>query len=148
MKFSFGSKICQSYGKLKQLNLMATCRAGYMAGSNIELQDKFYLGGPLDIKGFDLNRASPASGGNGMVAVGAHVFYPMPFVGSEKVNLHGFLTTGSVFSNPKQIEANVKTSAGLGLQVNIMPEINLDLHYARRADGQGKVGFGIGFATL
>ena len=49
-------------------------RAGVVQGKP-DIQDKLYLGGPMDIRGYEQNTAGPKSGGTRLVGAGAHLYY-------------------------------------------------------------------------
>lgn len=122
LKFNFGSKMVKSLGKL---TLHCNTKLGCLAGSNIDLQDKFYLGGPLDLRGFDQNTANVTTGGNNIAGIGLHAYYPIHGV-LNGLNLHTFLTTGACFNKLHEIGDNLKTSVGAGLSLGIMEKLKLE----------------------
>lgn len=71
-----------------------------LAGQS-HVMDRFYLGGPLDVRGFRINRLgrqdeSDAVGGDIVLAGGFSLYCPIPRVSSPNLRLHAFVNGGSV----------------------------------------------------
>jgi outer membrane protein insertion porin family len=74
----------------------------------IKINDKFFLGGPLNIRGFDYHGVGPHSegaalGGDCYWATGLHLYTPLPFLYHREnlmsyIRLHYFINAGNVFN--------------------------------------------------
>merc|ERR1711988_1475680 len=123
-------------------------RIGHMIGKNIELQEKFFVGGPLDLRGWSLNEAGEKTGGTSLLACGLHAYYPL----GSNLNLHSFFTAGSAFDKDVFKQGNFKNalnySCGAGLSVpltKIMGQnISAEGNYIRNLTGDQKQGFQFG----
>ncbi|KAL4225587.1 sorting and assembly machinery component 50 [Mactra antiquata] len=88
-----------------QLSLAGGVMRHLQANKEIMISDKFFLGGPLTLRGFDLNGAGPCSDGNAlggdMYCVGAvHLYTPLPFRSGKGglgdiLRSHFFVNTGN-----------------------------------------------------
>ena len=87
VKFNASSKFYKSIPNTKVTACLSS-RIGHMVGKNIELQDKFFVGGPLDLRGYRLNEAGEKTGGNSLLACGLHCYYPL----GSNINAHAFAT--------------------------------------------------------
>lgn len=87
-------------------------QSGFLAGiSNdmkINIADRFFLGGPLNLRGFDMRGCGPRQDGNSLGgdaywALALHLYTPLPFRPGRNgfgdlFKLHGFINGGNVFS--------------------------------------------------
>ena len=85
-------------------------QAGFLRGISNDMQisiaDKFFLGGPLNLRGFEMRGCGPrddgnAIGGNIYWALAFHVYTPLPFRPGrnsfgEMFRLHGFVNGGNL----------------------------------------------------
>lgn len=72
----------------------------------ISIADHFFLGGPLNVRGFDMRGCGPrydgnAVGGEVYWAAALHVYTPLPFISGSKsfgnlFRLHGFINGGNL----------------------------------------------------
>jgi len=133
----------QKYLSFGNLTTQLTSRFGYIAGKP-EVQDKLYLGGPLDIRGYKINEACPKTGGLLQAALGLHAYYPI----GKGLNIHAFGNAGAVGNTPHGLAGNIKHSAGVGLcfPLPILPGAVIQLNYVVKPDP--KLQFGIGLETL
>lgn len=89
------------------------------------IADRFFIGGPLNVRGFDMRGLGPASencalGGLTYWAAGLHLYSAMPFINNSSkaagffdlFRLHTFLNAGNLMSD-------YKFASGKGLQANI-----------------------------
>lgn len=114
----------------------------------IRINDRFFLGGPLNVRGFDYHGAGPHSegaalGGDCYWASGLHLYTPLPFLYHREnlmsyVRLHYFLNGGNVFNTQSvrsaqtflsQLTNATRLSCGLGLVLNLMNVARLELNY-------------------
>jgi outer membrane protein insertion porin family len=108
-----------------------------MAGKTLHLLDRAYLGGPHDIRGFDIRSIGPQSkkaslGGGASFAVAAHIYRPLR--PADMVYLHGFMSAGTVSSLRstswmKDIIETPRVSAGLGVAVVFKNLVRFELNY-------------------
>ena len=71
---------------------------------NIRISDKFLLGGPTTVRGFQMWGIGPreegfSKGGEAYWAEGVHLFTPLPYTSGDffrRIRLHTFLTSGSL----------------------------------------------------
>merc|ERR1711879_360997 len=135
----------QNYSSFGKLTSCLTCRAGFIYGSP-DIQDKLYLGGPLDIRGYKFNEASPKTGGSKLFALGTHMYYPLS---KQGINLHAFANAGATVDNLSDVQKSVKHSYGLGIAMGLgqaMGGARLEANYVIHP--QPKVELGVGFSTL
>ena len=129
------------------------------------MADKFYIGGPLDIRGFEMRGIGNQSDGNFMGgtaywASGLHLWAPLPFrLGKggfgELFRTHMFLTAGnmtnasetSLVKNLDDLSKNVRLSYGAGLAFKLGGVARVELNYCIpvRAERGDKVAPGIQF---
>ncbi|CAF4047827.1 unnamed protein product [Rotaria sp. Silwood2] len=114
----------------------------------IKINDRFFLGGPLNVRGFDYHGAGPHSegaalGGDCYWATGLHLYTPLPFLYHREnlmsyVRLHYFLNAGNVFNSQSvhstqsllsQLTNTTRLSCGLGVVLNLMNVARLELNY-------------------
>ena len=73
---------------LEQCSLQASLNAGFLRtidpnSKTVTVADKFFLGGPLNLRGFDMRGVGPSSDGNAVGgtaywAAGLHLYTPLP----------------------------------------------------------------------
>lgn len=82
-------------------------QSGFLRGISNDLQinivDQFFLGGPLNLRGFEMRGCGPQKDGNAVGgdifwASALHLYTPLPFRPSfaEFVKLHGFVNGGNL----------------------------------------------------
>lgn len=107
--------------------------------SNVKVCDKFFLGGPLNLRGFEMfgiglhGEKGNSSLGQTKYWIGAlHIHYPLPFKNmfDQYLRLHGFLNAGSLSDDIRQLTKNIRCSYGLGLIFAFGQNIRLELNYS------------------
>jgi outer membrane protein insertion porin family len=115
------------------------------------MADRFYLGGPLNIRGFDMRGLGPSSenctmGGLSYWAAGFHIYTPLPFFGSAKgfsdlFRTHVFVNAGNLlndyqFDSNRGLQSNFDTAVqnfrltyGLGLALKLGGIARIELNY-------------------
>ena len=78
---------------LEQCSLQASLNAGFLRSidpnsKTVTVADKFFLGGPLNLRGFEMRGVGPASDGNAVGgtaywAAGLHLYSPLPLREAE-----------------------------------------------------------------
>jgi len=134
------------------ISAQASLNAGILrpdqADKTITISDNFFLGGPLNIRGFDLRGVGPHSDGNSLGgtlywAGGLHLYGPLPFrpgAGGlgDLFRTHMFMNAGNVGSF--QMSGNMqrdldllaqdfRLSYGLGLAVKLGGIARIELNY-------------------
>uniref|UniRef100_A0A914CZ70 Bacterial surface antigen (D15) domain-containing protein n=1 Tax=Acrobeloides nanus TaxID=290746 RepID=A0A914CZ70_9BILA len=108
-----------------------------LADRSLHLLDRLYLGGPHDIRGFDMRsigtRAETSCIGGAASCAGAIHLYK-PLYPRDMVFAHLFTSAGSVSSvrskhRLRDIMESPRVSAGLGIAVNFKDIIRLELNY-------------------
>lgn len=110
----------------------------------VQVSDKFFLGGPLTLRGFT-NRGAGyqkeecALGGNAYWLMGMHLYTPMPFLHrqttlSSWLKTHSFMNIGNIVSvndpNCKQnLLHNTRLSVGSGIVIGFGQMARLELNY-------------------
>merc|ERR1712142_270928 len=111
------------YKTFENLILSLALKCGHIMGPNIEIQDRLYLGGPMDLRGYDLNEATPKEGCNKCLGLGLHAYLPI----TSQFDLHTFATTGSAFDELPQAKKNLKTSVGAGVSCDLSGIVGADV---------------------
>lgn len=102
------------------------------------MTDKFFLGGPLNMRGFQMSGIGPhntncALGANTYWVGGLHAYLPLPFKNALKecLRVHGFLNAGNIAEavNYDQLLTNVRLSAGAGLVMSFGGRVRLEVNY-------------------
>eukprot|EP00048_Salpingoeca_helianthica_P003408 m.67099 g.67099 ORF g.67099 m.67099 type:complete len:502 (-) comp12688_c1_seq1:148-1653(-) len=145
-----------------------------LAQSNIV--DRFFLGGPLDVRGFATRGLGPREGqdslgGDAYWALGAHVYTPLPFTSirrriGDAIKLHFFATAGSLcalesdsnlptrlVSVGQALTTRISSSVGIGLSASFQTfslELNycLPIHTTKGDLASPGLQFGVGFSFL
>jgi len=112
------------------------------------ISDHFFLGGPLNIRGFDTRGIGPSSDGNALGgtlywASGLHLYAPLPFrpgkggIG-DLFKSHVFITAGNVGNywlsgtvgrDLEQVTQDFRLSYGLGLALKLGGVARIELNY-------------------
>jgi len=134
------------------ISLQASLQAGLMKPLNdnktITISDRFFLGGPLNIRGFDHRGVGPHSHGNSLGgtnywSTGLHLYAPLPFrpgLGGfgDLVKTHLFMTAGNVGSfwlsgniqrDLDNITQGTRLSYGVGIAVRLAWMARVELNY-------------------
>ncbi|KAJ6223663.1 hypothetical protein RDWZM_002208 [Blomia tropicalis] len=107
------------------------------------------LGGPLNLRGFHMNRIGPhnknsALGANAYWVGGLHAYLPLPFRNAfnECLRVHGFLNAGNINDkiDLQMFQQNVRLSAGIGLVMSFGNKVRLEFSYCipLRSDANDK----------
>ncbi|KAI2810955.1 sorting and assembly machinery component 50 [Blomia tropicalis] len=135
---------------ISKLILQATCKFGLLTPrENVLVSDKFFLGGPLNLRGFHMNRIGPhnknsALGANAYWVGGLHAYLPLPFRNAfnECLRVHGFLNAGNINDkiDLQMFQQNVRLSAGVGLVMSFGNKVRLEFSYCipLRSDANDK----------
>lgn len=103
------------------------------------MTDRFFLGGPLNLRAFQLNGVGPhnnrcALGANAYWTGGLHAYLPLPFKNAfnEHLRVHGFLNAGNISDTVNQdlLTRNVRLSTGLGLVMSFGGRVRLEVNYS------------------
>lgn len=138
----------------KCVTFSAGVRGGFISpldNSEPKIIDKFHIGGPMTLRGFQMNQAGPQVdgdflGGHCYWLGGLHTYLPLPFYwkkfgsGSwlDGFRIHGFINAGNLmsFDQGRRIKdqfnklfANVRMSYGAGLVYNFMRSARLELNF-------------------
>ena len=131
-------------GLLNSLTTSTTPKLILSDLSRVPINERFNLGGPLNLRGYSINGVGPhdsfaALGGNAYWVYGAHIYTPLPFAKHIKdiVRAHVFFNSGSIESidlrNENNLVAalsnNVRKSVGVGIVV-AFNSVRLELNYA------------------
>ena len=115
------------------------------------LNDKFFIGGPLTLRGFELNRVGNARlgsflGSNCFWITGLHIYAPLPFHWSnfgngswlDNFRIHGFVNAGNVFDmnitkgvsrNFNAIYEKARLSYGVGVVYRFVNMARIELNF-------------------
>lgn len=115
------------------------------------LPDRFFLGGPLNVRGFEMRGLGPSSencalGGLSYWAAGLHVYTPLPFVGYSKAagffdlfRTHSFVNAGNLMSDFKfspgsmrnldSAVQNFRLTYGVGVAMKLGGIARIELNY-------------------
>ncbi|CAF1091084.1 unnamed protein product [Brachionus calyciflorus] len=138
---------------LKYFTTQLTFSNGFItplkSGEKISIIDKFFLGGPLSLRGFTNRGAGPQSeecslGNDAYWIAGAHLYTPLPFLHKNtKLNwlkTHSFVNIGNILSlnqikqvindqNVNNLINNTRLSVGTGLVIGFGNIARLELNY-------------------
>lgn len=157
-----------------QLGFQSGLLRGITNDMKINIADQFFLGGPLNLRGFDMRGCGPrhegnALGGDAYWAVALHLYTPLPFRPGRNgfgdlFKLHGFINGGNVtnFSfkfandykeNMKIFTENVRCAVGGGLAMKLGNIARVELNLVMpllfiRGDVLQQFQFGIGLQYL
>uniref|UniRef100_A0A6M2CZL0 Putative sorting and assembly machinery component 50 ovary overexpressed n=1 Tax=Rhipicephalus microplus TaxID=6941 RepID=A0A6M2CZL0_RHIMP len=136
----------------RDIVLQGCCMAGHMMGfghnKTFSICDRFFLGGPLGLRGFQQRGVGPHTeghslGGETYWAAGLHLYTPLPFRPGEGglgdyFRTHAFATAGNVddfkFTNDMQknielVTQNLRWSVGAGIVLSIGHIARFELNY-------------------
>ncbi|XP_031841540.1 sorting and assembly machinery component 50 homolog B isoform X2 [Nomia melanderi] len=157
-----------------QLGLQSGLLRGINNDKKINIADRFFLGGPLNLRGFDMRGCGPRDdnnslGGDAYWAAALHLYTPLPFrpgrngIG-DLFRLHGFINGGNVaefsfnFANDlkKNMEIfteNIRSSVGGGIVMKLGNVARVELNLVMplrfmKNDVLRPVQFGIGLQYL
>ncbi|XP_041366176.1 sorting and assembly machinery component 50 homolog [Gigantopelta aegis] len=157
LQFSFGMGIMKSLDTKKE----------------ILVNDRFFLGGPLTLRGFNIKGVGPHSDGNALGAeaywiVAGHIYTPLPFRPlrggfGDLFKLHFFANAGNIGNialrrdfreNIGEMMETIRWAYGAGLVLRMGGIARLELNYvvpvvAQRGDGvYSGLQFGIGLSFM
>ncbi|KAJ3652126.1 hypothetical protein Zmor_018119 [Zophobas morio] len=139
-----------NYSIAEDFVLQGTLSGGYMRGltndMKIGMSDKYYLGGPLSLRGFRMRGVGPHSDGDALGSLafwssGLHLFTPLPFRPGrggfgDLFKTHLFITAGNIgdfkISDQNFLEtlaANVRISYGLGIALRLGNMARVEVNY-------------------
>nr|XP_023026229.1 sorting and assembly machinery component 50 homolog B [Leptinotarsa decemlineata] len=141
----------ENYAILEDIVLQGCFSAGYMANLNknmkVSIPDKYFLGGPLSIRGFEMRGVGPHSDGDALGsmafwAAGLHLFTPLPFRPGkggfgDLFRTHFFMNAGNIgnFQLAKNsnlldnLKKNLRISYGLGVALRLGNMARLEVNY-------------------
>jgi len=110
---------------------------------NILINDRFFLGGPLTLRGFSNRGAGPhkddcSLGNTAYWLAGAHLYTPLPFLHNHKglsswFKTHSFVNIGNLFSanaiSRENLINNTRLAVGSGLVIGFGKMARLELNY-------------------
>lgn len=139
----------------------------------VTIADNFFLGGPLNLRGFEMRGCGPRQDGNSLGgdmywALALHVYTPLPFRPGrggfgDLFKLHGFINAGNVSNFPFKLAnsyknwdifaRNVRCAIGGGIAMKLGNTARVELNVTRplcnaRADILQQLQFGIGVHYL
>ncbi|KNZ52866.1 hypothetical protein VP01_341g2 [Puccinia sorghi] len=132
-----------------------------LAGRAVPFNDRFQLGGPTNVRMFQMNSLGPKDrsydylGGEKYWATGLSVLAPIPSKPDWPLKLHGFINAGSLFNDWQTLKSQ-KPSVALGMGLvgsiqDVRVEANVGMPLlAQKSDGARRglqVGLGIGFLS-
>ncbi|XP_076802910.1 sorting and assembly machinery component 50 homolog A-like isoform X2 [Clavelina lepadiformis] len=140
------------------------------------ITDKFFIGGPLTLRGFETNSVGNETcgnfiGSNAFWMVGGHIYTPLPFYWSrfgrgswlDNFRFHGFVNAGNAFdidfkatfaSNAENAKKDIRLSYGFGLVYKFMNAARFELNFCIPIKAQSTdrlcdgVQFGIGVSSV
>lgn len=157
-----------------QLGLQSGLLRAITNDLKINIADKFFLGGPMGVRGFDMRGCGPrtdgnSTGGDMYWAVALHMYTPLPFRPGrhgfgDLFRLHGFVNGGNVSNvtfnldnnyqeNLKIFTDNVRCSVGGGIAMKLGNVARVELNLVMpllfiRSDVLKQFQFGIGVHYL
>lgn len=159
----------------RRMVLQTSFTTGFMKKTEnrvVCINDKFFLGGPLNLRGFRHFGIGPQSrsrplGGTSMWLAGLHLHCPLPFISSswkDNFRLQLFSNAGNIVDTPnesnvnnydyrmiKALTNNVRVSYGAGLVMKLGENAKIELNYVLPFKSQDSdltdsgVQWGIGF---
>ncbi|KAJ8687444.1 hypothetical protein QAD02_023238 [Eretmocerus hayati] len=160
------------------LTLQLAAQTGFLRGINNDMQisiaDHFFLGGPMNLRGFERRGVGPRDegyslGGNTYWAAALHFYSPLPFRPGKNsfgdmFRLHGFVNAGNVNNatlklgsgyeeNLKILTENVRCTAGCGIAMKLGNIARVELNFClpfkyARTDVQQQIQLGLGIQYL
>ncbi|XP_009861082.2 sorting and assembly machinery component 50 homolog A-like [Ciona intestinalis] len=135
-----------------KITFVASLHCGVMVGwRGVSVCDKFFIGGPLTLRGFELNSVGARSAGDYLGSgafwlSGLHVYTPLPFYWSrfgggswlDNFRTHAFVNGGNSFdvninqsagANFNAATNNIRLSCGVGLVYKFMNSARIELNF-------------------
>ncbi|XP_018398360.1 PREDICTED: sorting and assembly machinery component 50 homolog [Cyphomyrmex costatus] len=155
-----------------QLGLQSGLLSAISNDMKISIADHFFLGGPLNLRGFDMRGCGPRYEGNSVGgemywAAALHVYTPLPFRPGRNsfgdlFRLHGFINGGNLSNftydnlydeNMKIFTENVRCAMGGGIAMKLGNIARIELNLVTpllfmRSDVLQQFQFGIGLQYL
>ncbi|XP_046742356.1 sorting and assembly machinery component 50 homolog isoform X2 [Diprion similis] len=157
-----------------QLGFQSGLLQGISNDMQISICDNFFLGGPLNLRGFDMRGCGPRCEGNSIGgdlywALALHLYTPLPFRPGQNsfgdlFRLHGFINGGNLtnfsFKFDRDLKDNLKiftnnvrctTGAGIAMKLGNVARVELNLIMPLlfvRSDVLQQFQFGIGLQYL
>lgn len=157
-----------------QLGLQSGLLSAISNDMKISIADHFFLGGPLNLRGFDMRGCGPHCNGNSVGgemywAAALHVYTPLPFRPGRNgfgnlFRLHGFINGGNLSNftftyrdlyneNMKIFTENVRCAVGGGIAMKLGNVARIELNLIApllflRSDVLQQFQFGIGVQYL
>lgn len=135
----------------EDVTLQASLQGGILRGvqgKETNIADQYFLGGPLNLRGFENRGAGPSSdgcalGGSMYWATGLHLYTPLPFRPGrdgygDLFKTHMFLTAGNVGNfgltgdlarDLERVTEDFRLSYGLGLALKLGGVARIELNY-------------------
>lgn len=152
--------------------LQGTCLAGHMMGfghnKTFNICDRFFLGGPLNLRGFQQRGVGPQAegysvGGAVYWAGGLHLYTPLPFrpgkggIG-DYFRMHAFATAGNLGDfkltedfkqNLEALSRNLRWSVGAGVVLSVGHLARVELNYClpMKAESGDRLNQGLQFGV-
>jgi len=147
-------EVQQNLPLIGDLTIQGTFKAGFMRPTQKEnsvtcITDRFFIGGPLNLRGFRMYGVGPHSDGNALGANtywlgGLHLYSPLPFISKESIifdffRTHLFMNVGNIgnfsftkdhYKNLKILQSCFRLSFGVGLVISLNNFARFELHYA------------------
>ena len=141
---------------LNKFTLGIGCQTGILVpiggtGGKLLVNDKFFIGGPLTLRGFEMNRVGNDRlgiyvGSNCFWMVGGHLYAPLPFYWDrfgrgtwlDNFRLHGFVNAGNAFDfdrsntisqNCNRVFAKTRMSCGAGIVYNLFDRARVEVNF-------------------
>lgn len=175
IKEQLDAKVLQTFMKNLTVELCTDLGTIVPLGNfeDISICDKFFLGGPMSLRGFEFNSIGPCSqksylGAYTFWLLGAHVYTPLPFywnrddqpAWSKNLKMHLFTNAGNAI-RPQSLWTNgigaltqgFRLSCGFGIAYNFMNAARLELNFcvplkAQKCDKTCEgLQFGIGISS-
>ncbi|XP_050464520.1 sorting and assembly machinery component 50 homolog isoform X2 [Cataglyphis hispanica] len=157
-----------------QLGLQSGLLSAISNDMKISIADNFFLGGPLNLRGFDMRGCGPRYNGNSVGgemywAAALHIYTPLPFRPGHNgfgnlFRLHGFVNGGNLSNftftygdlyneNMKIFTENVRCAVGGGIAMKLGNVARIELNLVApllfvRSDVLQQFQFGIGVQYL
>ncbi|XP_063418963.1 sorting and assembly machinery component 50 homolog [Mytilus trossulus] len=136
------------FDSIIQLSLAGGILTKIDQNKDIKINDRYFLGGPLTLRGFTVNGVGPHSDGNALGAdaywlSGLHLYTPLPFRPGkggfgEMFRSHFFVTAGNLGNvnlmetakeNLKNLTETFRLSYGLGVVLRLGGIARLEINY-------------------
>lgn len=144
VKANLQSKLAAQF---KQVSVTLSANGGILHSLNsgyVNLADKFYLGGPTNVRGFNYNGLGPRSitssanqnyltggdrlGGNYYYAVGLSSYFKLPRLSHTNLRFHHYLNAGKLTNSLDELKQIPSVSSGVGILYN-HPAARFELNF-------------------